>query len=91
MADSNLNVGLCVGPVFTYKKGQLWIQDQGLTKALAQVGNLNVDRTFSILSKDKTDLCGQRPMVYPGRLLAQAGNDGTERWKRSRLLQDRCK
>ena len=56
-------MGLTIDPTFSYNKGQVWLFDQALTKMCVQQGNLNVDRRFTIMFKDRVDARDLRPMT----------------------------
>ena len=62
------NMGMMLSPIHAYKKGAVWVQDQAIIKTLATVANCNVDRSFTLLFKDKKDSRDNRPLTYPGTL-----------------------
>ena len=66
LQDQMQSAAVVVGPVFTYHKGRLHLEE---TKVLAQLskGNHNLDYTFSLTYTEQTDTRDERPMVYPGR------------------------
>ncbi len=43
IADNENNLALTVNPVFSYKRGQVWLQGHALMKLCATTGNLNVN------------------------------------------------
>ena len=65
----NLNsVGVALGPVFTYNKGKLHLEEAKLLESLAG-GQHNLDWQFSVVFGQKCDQRDLRPMVYPGRFV----------------------
>lgn len=88
VADSETNIGLSISPVFSYKKGMVWMLDHALMKSISECGGASLDKTYHVLFKDKGDQRDQRPMVYSGRVITMSGKDGGDVWKKSKLLLD---
>ena len=66
------NLGLLIVPMFTYKKGTLYVQEAISLKMIAQK-NCNIDKKFSLNFKKKTDSRDSRPLVYEGRIVIGHG------------------
>lgn len=76
--QSNRNITLALMPEFTYKKGQLWLLEGSTIKQLA-TANINVDRSFTLNFKEKSDSRDSRPLNYRGRvLLGATGSSGKD-------------
>jgi len=67
ISASPRNTGLVLMPLFTYKKGQLWMLEQAATKTLA-TSSMNVDRSFVLHFGTRVDARDTRPLIYPGRV-----------------------
>ena len=88
MAEDSESIGASLNPVFSYTRGQVWLQEHALMKTCATAGNLNVDKFFALSLKDKRDARDSRPMMHPGRILSQSRVDVADMkiWKKSRLV-----
>ena len=75
------NIALSINPVFSYKKGQVWMMEHMLMKSCAMAGSMNVDMSFALNFKGKPDFRDKRPLMCPGRILTQSGKDVAELWK----------
>lgn len=68
LSEQLQSVGLVMLPVFTYQRGKLVLEEKQILEQLCQ-GLHNLDWTFSLLFKEKTDARDQRPMSYQGRFV----------------------
>ena len=84
---SGQNVCFALMPMFTYKKGQLWMLDQTHTKILAN-RSLNIDSNFTLQFAEKLDLRDARPLNYGGRVVIGPSTKLDEFiWKNSALVR----
>ena len=65
--SSNVNsMVLTLMPQFTYRRGQLWVQDAMVQKLLS-TRPLNMDKKFALQFKERPDCRDTRPLLYDGR------------------------
>jgi hypothetical protein len=82
------NIGVMMSPLFVYRRGHLWMQEQQLQKLLASK-NINWDKGFSLLFKERLDARDLRPLTYPGRLVhASHVKDSEWFWRTSKLARE---
>jgi hypothetical protein len=62
---SSTSIGVLLCPMFSYKRGGVWQAEQALVTRLVNRG-LNLDKTFSVLFKQK---CDQREVLGAQRFL----------------------
>jgi hypothetical protein len=65
---NELNVGLVLVPMFTYKQGSLWSTVEKSMKLLLK-RSLFFDPSFSLLFNKKADERDSRPLAYQGRVV----------------------
>ena len=81
------NIGVLLTPLFSYKRGGV-LQEEMKVYNLLIKKDLNMDRSFSLLYKDKPDPRDTRPASYSGRLvLANHIKDSDTAYKGSKLFQ----
>ncbi len=64
--ETDMNIGAVLNPLFWYKRGQLWMQEQLIQNLLA-AKMLNCDTQFSLLFKERLDASDQRPLTQAKR------------------------
>ncbi|CAK9040562.1 unnamed protein product [Durusdinium trenchii] len=84
--SSEQNYGAVLMPIFTYKKGQLWMLETSTTRALAMSG-LHVDHVWHLCFGKKADLRDGRPCTYPGRLLVHPNAKEKQIWHNCLLMK----
>ena len=89
LAESADNICLALTPVFSYKKGQVWLEEHAFVKMLATTGNCAVDTQFSLKFNKKPDIRDARPLVYNGRILTASGQEPSALWTDSKLCAER--
>jgi hypothetical protein len=82
MSLNHNNVALVCLPMFTYKKGQLYMLENNALKMLS-VRGLICDRAFKIDFKEHVDAREKRPLVFNGRLCNTGKEDNV--WVKGRL------
>lgn len=81
------NVGLLLTPLFAYKPGGV-LKEELNALGLLQKKNLNMDRCFALLFRDKPDARDNRPASYNGRLvLSSCVKENESAYRTSRLFQ----
>ena len=68
LTDNMQSVGLVLNPVYTYKNGRLYKEEEQLVRLLER-GNMNFDWQFSVLYSSRSDARDLRPLVMNGRLV----------------------
>lgn len=87
LSEGPNNVGLLLSPLFSYKRGGV-LQEELKVFNLLQRKNLNMDRSFALLYKDKPDFRDARPASYSGRVvLSNVTKEADTPYKTSRLFQ----
>ena len=89
LAESDDNICLALTPVFSWKKGQVWLEEHGFIKMLATIGNCAVDHQFNLKFNNKADGRDQHPLVYNGRILTASGREPSALWADSKLCAER--
>ena len=79
-------MGICIAPVFGYKRGQLWRTQMASFQMLANK-NVDVDWEISLAYDGRHDSRDGRPLHYPVRLLRGMARKDCGAWKNSRLFQ----
>lgn len=86
--QSNRRVGLILLPEFTYKRGQLYLQEVA-TLQLLSGASLNIDRTFSLCFESRKDARDSRPLVYRGRVACGISTDEKEWiWRHASVVKE---
>ena len=67
MSANEKSIGVVVMPVFTHRKGQLWLAEKAALD-LMHKGDIYADLMATINFKNKVDARDDRPMTYPLRL-----------------------
>lgn len=86
LSENSKNMGLLLSPMWTYKRGGLWSQEEMIMRLLVKKGVL-LDHVFTLLFGEKVDNRDGRPLAFPGRFVFD-GNavPNKELWKNSALL-----
>ena len=91
LASSPGAMGLVLMPIFTYTRGQLWLSENVVLKALCGQ-NLNLDVQFMLPFKERLDTRDGRPATLTGRLLSGLGSKDLwvdSHWQHCSLLDKR--
>ena len=81
-------MGMVMMPTFTYKKGQLWMDDHFCIKSLVQRG-CNVDKTWGLFFERKADPRDARPLLCDARFVFASHVEVHMRpWRASQLVVD---
>ena len=89
LAESPNAIGVVLMPVHSWKKGQVWMVNQAITKNMVHQGGCHVDKEFTVVFNERCDTRDDRPLTYPGRLVWSNSRNGPgDIWKKSSLMQD---
>ena len=89
LAESPHAIGVVLMPTHAWKKGQVWMVDQAITKTLVHQGGCHVDKEFTVVFNDRSDVRDDRPLTYPGRIVWSNSMTGpSDIWKKSSLMND---
>ncbi len=83
---SDLNIGILLSPMFSYKKGQLWTSEQAAVNQVARKG-LVVDRSWSLLFSERRDVRDSRPLQYRGRVMEPPGSEAKSVWHDTKIFR----
>ena len=86
MAENDKSIGVVMMPVFTHRKGQLWLAEKAALD-LMHKGDIYADLTATVNFKNKVDARDDRPMTYPLRLVLPSMVDlRSSLWKGATLM-----
>ena len=81
-------MALALLPEFTYKRGQLYLQEIACLNLLSSA-NLCFDRQFSLTFESRKDSRDQRPLSYRGRVVTGHMEEKPEwLWRTSQIIRD---